>query len=98
MDRQKEELWREVCLDVPTLIERRRKIINQSKLFNVEVLNFKVKLLVSNQANNDKTRARHDGTHLQCQCLEDEMGRIKSSRPNSVSWAFKISLVYVRPG
>lgn len=63
MDRQK-ELWREVCLYVPTLVERRRKIINQSKLFNVKVLNFKVKLLVSNQANNDQTRARHDVPHL----------------------------------
>lgn len=64
MDRQKEELWREVCLYVPMLVERRRKIINQSKLFNVKVQNFKVKLLVSNQANNDQTRARHDVTHL----------------------------------
>lgn len=64
MDRQKEELWREVCLYVPTLVARRRKIINQSKLFNVKVLNFKVKLLVSNQANNDQTRARHDVPHL----------------------------------
>lgn len=64
MDRQKEELWREVCLYVPTLVERHRKIINQSKLFNVKVQNFKVKLLVSNQANNDQTRARHDVTHL----------------------------------
>lgn len=50
--------------NVPTLIERHKKIINQSKLFNVEILNFKVKLLVSNQADNDNTRARHDGTHL----------------------------------
>lgn len=64
MDRQKEELWREVSLYVPTLVARRRKIINQSKLFNVKVLNFKVKLLVSNQDNNDQTRARHDVPHL----------------------------------
>lgn len=64
MDRQKEELWREVCLYVPTLVARHRKIINQSKLFNVKVLNFKVKLLVSNQDNNDQTRARHDVPHL----------------------------------